>query len=129
MIHNLVKRCLKELKDPTLPHAKDLFVIEIWNIFKTMAESQHFIPMHAPTLDIELRPLLSIVESGQKVCFDDDIMEVMCSILTVCKDLTPNLLKMVEVFPCLFEKYGNKVSFLLKIYNLLMIHKSHIFTD
>lgn len=129
MITALVKRAIKEIESPTNPKSPDFFICEIWAVFKALSKSPHFIPKHANTLDNCLVPLLSRMEGQEKTSYDDDLLEVMNEILKVCGDLPSNLLKVVKMFPQISEKYGNRVTFIIKPYSLLFEKKPQIFDD
>lgn len=115
-------RCIAELENPTLINKPDLFVNQIWNIFKAVGNSKLFIPAHANTLDTILVPLMEI-SFQKKTTYDEDIMELMNEILEKCNDLPPNLTKMVSVMKTYFNRYEKRVTCMLKTCNLLMIHK------
>jgi len=41
IVGNLVKRCIKEMTNPTEPHNPQLFVIRVWNVLRTLGENEY----------------------------------------------------------------------------------------
>ena len=70
-----------------------------------------------------------MLEDPKLLEFEDDIIEILISTVTLSRSLSRNLSRVVYLFPNIANKFQNKAAQLYIAYNTLLIHGKEVFKD
>jgi hypothetical protein len=129
IIKVLVSRILKEMDDPTDKFKKNIIMFKCWNTIRAICENPLFIPKYLNKIDDLLLPILQLMEKPNSLEFEDDVVEVLISTITLSNTVAPNLAKMVYLFPLLAKKFQDKAAQLYIAYNTLLNKGKHLFNE
>jgi hypothetical protein len=129
MIEGLSIRIIREIKAPTNPEKKSLFIFKCWNTLRAICENERFIPKYLMLIDHQLLPLLSLLETPVLTDFEDDIIEILISTTNMSKTLAPNLGKTISLFPQICKKFEGRATQLLIAYNTILEFSPAVFAN
>jgi hypothetical protein len=129
IVKALVSRIQQEVADPTDKLKKNVILFKCWNILRAICENQEFIPKFLNEIDNLLLPVLSMIEQPVILEFEDDIIEILNSTVSLSKRVSPNLAKVVYLFPSIAKKFDQKAAQLYTAYNVLLQYGIEIFNE
>lgn len=125
----LVIRIQKEVDQPTDVSKKNVILFKCWNTIRAICENSIFIPRFLNQIDELLLPLMAMIDSQTLLEFEEDIIEVLISTVTLSRTLAKNISKVVYLFPNIAKKFQDKAAQLYVAYNVLLNFGKQVFND
>lgn len=129
MFEALVNRIINEVQKPTIESKKNIFIFKCWNSLRMICENNAFIPLYLNEFDTMLLPVLRVIDVPEILEFEDDLIEILISTVKLSNKLTPNLSKLILLFPNVAKKFHYKVTQLLVAYNTLLTVTPQVFSS
>lgn len=125
----LVHRIQQEVDNPTDKHKKNIILFKCWNTLRAICENPSFIPRFLNEIDELLLPVMQMIDNPNCLEFEDDIIEVLISTVSLSRSLAKNLTKVVYLFPSIASKFQDKAAQLYVAYNVLLNYGKEVFND
>ena len=123
MLNYLAKRVSKEMQTLKSTTCKsNIIVTGCWNVIRAIIEQDAFYPVLADEMEKELYPLINYIETPEQIEFDDDIMQVITTIVKKREKLTPELYRVFPYFDNFYRKYKGVFGDLLSTLNTFMYY-------
>lgn len=125
----LVRRIQHEVDNPTDKHKKNIILFKCWNTLRAICENPSFIPKYLNEIDELMLPVIEMIHNPSCLEFEDDIIEVLISTVSLSKSLSKNMKKVVYLFPSIASKFEDKAAQLYVAYNVLLNSGREVFSD
>ncbi|KRX04002.1 Armadillo-type fold [Pseudocohnilembus persalinus] len=111
--HQLILKCISQLVERVNTEFKliqntqkdnQLTINKCWNIIRSIAENDDYIPTLANEIENILEPLLIAIQHPDKIEFDDDIILTISSFLKKTQSVTRMTAELIPYFPGVLQK-------------------------
>ncbi len=130
LLEGLVRRVVAEHQELRARGEKNNMTInQCWNVIRAICEQTEFFPACADTIENALLPMFNYLVEPKYIDFDDDMMQVIASLISKRGDITPNMAKLFPVLPNFFAKYSNSFGSLLPTLNAYLFYGKTMFAQ
>ncbi len=128
LLESLVRRVDKEYRELRAKGQKNNMTInQCWNVIRAICEQVEFFPMHTDAIENSLLPMFNYLVDPTNIDFDDDMLQVITSLITKRGSVSPNMAKIFPFLPNFFEKYSRSFGSLLQTINCYIYYGKELF--
>ena len=128
LLESLVARVDKEYKElQARGERNNMTINQCWNVIRAIGEQSAFFPVFMDSIENALLPMFNYLVDPTDIEFDDDIMQVICALITKRGDISENMAKIFPYLPNFFEKYNRSFGSLFQTLNCYLYYGKNIF--
>ncbi len=100
---------------------------QCWNVIRCICENNAFYPEFAAAIEHSLLPLFNYLVDPKDIEFDDDMVQIITTLIKKSKAVSENMGKVFPVLPKFFEKYKGVFGSLLHTLNCYLFYGKELF--
>eukprot|EP01022_Parablepharisma_sp_SALTPOND_P004337 TRINITY_DN120113_c2_g1_i1.p1 TRINITY_DN120113_c2_g1~~TRINITY_DN120113_c2_g1_i1.p1 ORF type:complete len:870 (+),score=95.57 TRINITY_DN120113_c2_g1_i1:4814-7423(+) len=100
---------------------------QCWNVIRSICENNSFYPEYTSSIEHSLLPVFNYLVDPKDIEFDDDLIQIITTLIKKHKAVSENMAKIFPVLPKFFEKYKGVFGNLLQTLNCYLYYGKDLF--
>lgn len=126
---SLIQRIQAEMVAPTLSEKRNVIMFKCWNVIRCICEREAMVKKYFNEIDALLEPVIKKAEEPQLTEFEDDLIELVISVVGFTGQIGPNLGRVVQNLKHYAKKFENKIAQIYLVYTTICKKATHIFSN
>lgn len=107
----------------------NMIMNQCWNAIRCICENNAFYPEFTSSIEHALLPVFEYLTNPTDIEFDDDLIQIITTLIRKGKSVSENMVKILPVLPKVFEKNKGTLGSLLQTINAYVFYGKTIFLE